>query len=217
MGRTACAEPQYSYTSAPSMGRTTCTEPQYSYTSTPSMGRTTCTEPQCLYKGTLYFYFCGSNTYGVKIKCSEKSLSYSQFVHPKVSHGLAQDSTRASAVRVRPCEPLCVQIVLRREILENTCIPILFSMLESRNTSDILNRATAASFTSIDSRRYFPNNYRSLYKIVWTTYIREDRLSLVVCEETSANFAYCDECVLCRRNYSRDSFYIGVTFSDIWL
>jgi len=36
------------------MGRTACTEPQYSYTSTPPMGRTACTEPQCLYKGALY-------------------------------------------------------------------------------------------------------------------------------------------------------------------
>jgi len=29
MGRTACIEPQYSYTSTPPMGRTACTEPQY--------------------------------------------------------------------------------------------------------------------------------------------------------------------------------------------
>jgi len=28
------------------MGRTACTEPLYSYTSTPPMGRTACTEPQ---------------------------------------------------------------------------------------------------------------------------------------------------------------------------
>ena len=56
MGRTACTEPQYSYTSAPPMDRTACTEPQYSYTSTPPMGRTACTEPQCLYKGDLYLY-----------------------------------------------------------------------------------------------------------------------------------------------------------------
>jgi len=39
------------------MGRTACTEPQYSYTSTPPMGRTACTEPQCLYKGALYLLF----------------------------------------------------------------------------------------------------------------------------------------------------------------
>ena len=56
MDRTACTEPQYSYTSTAPMGRTACTEPQYSYTSTPPMGRTACTEPQCLYKGDLYLY-----------------------------------------------------------------------------------------------------------------------------------------------------------------
>jgi len=38
------------------MDSTACTEPQYSYTSTPTMGRTACTEPQCLYKGDLYLY-----------------------------------------------------------------------------------------------------------------------------------------------------------------
>jgi len=38
------------------MGRTACTEPQYSYTSTLPMGRTACTEPQCLYKGDLYLF-----------------------------------------------------------------------------------------------------------------------------------------------------------------
>jgi hypothetical protein len=55
MGRTACTEPQYSYTSTHHMGRTACTEPQYSYTSTHPMGRTACTEPQCLCKSALYF------------------------------------------------------------------------------------------------------------------------------------------------------------------
>jgi hypothetical protein len=180
------------------------------------MGRTACTEPQCLYKGALYFYFCRSNTYEVKIKCSEKSLSYCQFVHLKISHGLAQDWTRASAVRVQPCEPWCVQIVLRREILQNACIS--FFVLRVGIWEHLRhNRATAASFTSIDSHRYFPDSYRSLYKIVWTQYVREDRPTLVVYEETSASFAYCDECVSCRRNYSRNSFYDGVTFSNIWL
>ena len=56
MGRTVCTEPQYSYNSTHPMGRTVCTEPQYSYNSTPPMGRTVCTEPQCLYKGAPYLY-----------------------------------------------------------------------------------------------------------------------------------------------------------------
>jgi len=56
MGRMACTEPQYSYTSTPPMCRTACTEPQYSYTSTSPMGHTACTETQCLYKGALYLY-----------------------------------------------------------------------------------------------------------------------------------------------------------------
>ena len=39
------------------MGRTACTELQYSYTSTPPIGCTACTEPQCLYKGALYLLY----------------------------------------------------------------------------------------------------------------------------------------------------------------
>jgi hypothetical protein len=167
---------------------------------------------------------CGNDTDGVKIKCSEKSLSYCQLVRSKIPHGLGQDWTRASAVRVRPCEPWYVQIFFRREIPENACISFIVlhvriteqSMINSA-TLDILHRVTAASFTSVDSHRYFPDSYRSLYKIVWTLYVREDRLTLVICEETSAGFAYCDECVLCRKNYSRVSYYDGDTFSNIWL
>ena len=70
MGRTACTEPQYSYTPTPPMDRTACTEPQYSYTSTPPIGRTVCTEPQCLYKGALYLTF-------IFAECKKKSLSRS--------------------------------------------------------------------------------------------------------------------------------------------
>ena len=78
MGRTACTEPQYLYSTAitllpllavrPVQSLSTCTVQlylyspygpyglyrasvpvQYSYTSTPPIGRTACTEPQCLY------------------------------------------------------------------------------------------------------------------------------------------------------------------------
>jgi hypothetical protein len=64
MGRTACTEPQQSYTSTPDLGRAAYaeredsgaalagrrsiakTKPQETYTSTPPMRRTACTEPQ---------------------------------------------------------------------------------------------------------------------------------------------------------------------------
>ena len=88
---------------------------------------------------------------------------------------------------------------------------LLFFMLESRKsrwfinsaTLDVFNKVTVASFTSIDSHRYFPDSYRSLYKIVCTSYIREDHLTLVICEEIAAGFVYCGERVVCRRKQSR--------------
>jgi len=56
MGRTACTEPQWLYSTAIPLplygpyGLYRASVPvQYSYTSTPLMGHTACTDPQCLY------------------------------------------------------------------------------------------------------------------------------------------------------------------------